>query len=438
MSLHRTFRTFVRQPGVGFTFAVGVLVIFGAIALWSASHPANGKESGLERRPQAQARSGEDLPEPVRSVSRALLDMANLAYEESLGSPLDDGVKQADFALIQAMLRCGIPLEDAVVEKTELRHASGGAYHFQRLRLLVGEDTLPFVTSLHESLRAWAENAALAQSGEEREGPAVDESRAFWVITINDAVTHELVLAHSPADEGPTQKGERKFTRRRGPGVPARVVIVIDDLGEDMRAVRKLASLPFPVTFAIWPHSTNAKQAAQTGHAAGLEILVHQPTEPIKYPEMNPGPRALFVSLSDLEIEARVRESVRRVPHAVGMNNHMGSRFTRNRRAAAAMARPLRDLGFFVLDSVTHPGSVLYAEAKKQGLPVVKRDIFLDVVQTRENVLRQLRKAEKMALVTGSAVVIGHPLPQTLAALSEWDSLRNSEIEYVRLADILK
>jgi polysaccharide deacetylase 2 family uncharacterized protein YibQ len=211
----------------------------------------------------------------------------------------------------------------------------------------------------------------------------------------------------------------------------------MDDLGEDMNAAQLLARLPFPVTFAVWPRSSHARSVAEAGHGAGREIIIHQPTEPMKYPEMHPGAGALFLSLPDAEIEARVRDSLTRVPYAVGMNNHMGSRFTRDRRGVAAMVRPLRDHGFFVLDSMTHPGSILYKEAASLGLPALKRDVFLDAEPSRESVLRQLRNAEKIALISGRAIAIGHPLPATLAALKEWDAQRNAQVELVRLADLL-
>ena len=101
------------------------------------------------------------------------------------------------------------------------------------------------------------------------------------------------------------------------------------------------------------------------------------------------------------------------------------------------MVHPLKEHGFFILDSMTHPGSILYSEAERAGIPNIKRDIFLDAVQSKENVLRQLRKAENIALVTGSAVAIGHPLPATLAGLKEWDALRNTQVDIVRLTDLL-
>jgi len=418
---------YLARPGV-FISVVGVLVLVAAACLWRGMRQP-------EKTPESDPVAALILTaEADGDVKRILSDMVDRAFEEDLGAPLEDGVRQADFALVQAMLRSDILPEEAAVEKVELRHNEAGAYHFQRVRLAVGKDAGLFVAMLEDSLRAWADGAELARS---KSGGG--KGASVWTISVAGVVTHELVLANLPATAGTGTGADApgRIMRRRAPGEAARLVIVIDDLGEDMGAVRTLTRLPFAVTFAVWPRSTHAKRAAEAGHAAGREVIVHQPTEPAQYPEVNPGPGALYVSLSDAEIEARVRDSLTRVPFAVGMNNHMGSRFSRDRRGTAAMVRPLKDHGFFVLDSMTHPGSVLYGEARNAGIPSLKRDIFLDADPSRESVLRQLRKAERIALVTGAAIAIGHPLPGTLAALKEWDAQRNAQVEPARLSDIL-
>lgn len=426
----RNLLRYLARPGV-FIAVVGVLVIIGAAVLWG----------GMSVRPETaaashgQSVSGQDnsgrMDDINPAITRALLSMANLAFEEPFDTYLEDAVKQADFALVQAMLRGNVPLAEAVVERTELRGSDAGPYHFQRIRITVGKDSRPFIAGLEESLRAWAENANVTRSEGTRAGGEL------WTVSVGGIETHELFLVPSPVSLPGTGDGPGRVLRHRASGETARMVIVIDDIGEDMSAVRTLTGLPFPVTLAIWPRSTHARRAAETANAAGLECIVHQPTEPIKYPEMNPGPGALFTSLSDAEIETRVKDSLSRVPYAVGMNNHMGSKFTRDRRAVAAMVRPLRNRRFFVLDSLTHPGSVLYAEAKRQGVPALRRDVFLDSVPGKDFVLKQLYSAERIALVTGRAVAIGHPLPGTLAALKEWEARRDTQIELVRLSDLL-
>lgn len=418
-----------------FIFLVAAIVLIGAALLWRSMRPV--PERPVPHAPQTTV-AGKNAPTMKdATIARALLDMASMAFEEPLAEPLEEGVKQTDFALVQAMLRTDIPPDEAVIEKTELRQDTLGAYHYQRISITVGSDPLPFLTNLYDSLKAWADGAELSQAGSFGEYPV-------WTVSVMGIVTHEVVLRHdsqtvrSGSAGKSAQDGPGRILRRRAPGESARLVIVIDDIGEDMGALRTLLRLPFSVTCAVWPRSTNAKKAAEATHAAGREVLIHQPTEPMKYPEMNPGPGALFVSLPDEKIEDLVRDSLTRVPYAVGMNNHMGSRFTRDSRASAAMVRPLKDAGFFLLDSMTHPGSVLHKEAARHDIPTLKRDIFLDADPSRDNVIRQLRKAEKIALVTGQAIAIGHPLPGTLAALKEWETMRDSHVELVTLSDLLK
>lgn len=429
----RDFLRFLLRPGV-FIAVVGIFVLAAAAVLWQGMSVPSRHLAFERKKPVGRAAFSAALPEsskPDPVITRARLCMANFGFEKVHDARMEAVVKQVDHALLQAMLRCNLPLEEAVAEKTELRHKNTGQYLFQRIRLTVGEDPLPFITSLREALNTWAEGAEVVRAGS---GP-----EALWTINAKGAVTHELVLTSAPhSSPVPETAGKSGgIPGNRLSGEPARFAIVIDDMGEDVSAVRTLARLPFPVTIAVLPRSSRARKVAETGHLAGLEILVHQPAEPRNYPKANPGPNALLVSLPDQEIEARVRDSLTRVPYAVGMNNHMGSRFTSDKRAAAAMLRPLRERGFFALDSLTYPGSVLYAEAARQGIPALRRDVFLDAAPGKAYALRQLQKAEKIALEKGRAVAIGHPFPDTLAALKEWGAMRNAQVELVRLSDLL-
>ncbi len=381
------------------------------------------------------ARNGSDA-----TIMRALVDMAGLPYEESLSAPFEERVKQADYALIQAMLRLSMRPAETVIETSELRHNRGGkdrgAYHFQRLRISVGADPLPFVTALHESLRAWAEQAELAQTAfpEKEGGPAL------WTISIGGVPTHELALVTGKAGRSPAvparDPSPARILRQRRPGEPARMVLVMDDMGQSMPAARQVLALACPVTFAVWPDSGHARETARAAHEAGNEVIVHLPMEPLGYPGVKPGPNALMVGADAASVERTVRAALDKVPYAAGLNNHMGSRFTQDSAGVQAVLRVLREKNLMALDSLTHPASVFYAQASRMGLDALKRDVFLDVTAKKDVVLRQLRAAEKVALLTGQAIAIGHPLPETLAALKEWSRTRNGQVTMVRLADL--
>jgi polysaccharide deacetylase 2 family uncharacterized protein YibQ len=216
------------------------------------------------------------------------------------------------------------------------------------------------------------------------------------------------------------------------------MVIVMDDLGASRPALDQLLALDYPVTFAFWPHGRFTRAGAMEARAAGREVIIHHPMEPLGYPGVKPGPNVLLKGMSPEQIRARLEASLAAVPGAEGLNNHMGSRFTQSVDEVRVVVDFLRERGLFTLDSVTHPDSVFAAEARRMGLTAYRRDIFLDVTPTRAKVLEELRKAEDLALLKGQSVAIGHPLPATLAALKDFASSRRKNIRLVRLQDLDK
>jgi polysaccharide deacetylase 2 family uncharacterized protein YibQ len=75
---------------------------------------------------------------------------------------------------------------------------------------------------------------------------------------------------------------------------------------------------------------------------------------------------------------------------------------------------------------------VAAAEAQKIGLASVSRDVFLDDERTEQAITAQLQTAINLARIQGSAVMIGHPYPQTLAVLErELPKLKAQGIEWI-------
>jgi polysaccharide deacetylase 2 family uncharacterized protein YibQ len=151
---------------------------------------------------------------------------------------------------------------------------------------------------------------------------------------------------------------------------------------------------------------------------------------------VRPGPNVLLTGMAPDRISAVLASSLAAVPYASGLNNHMGSRFTRSVAGVDAVIEFLREHRLFMLDSVTHPESVFAAEGRRLGLENYRRDVFLDVERSRAAVLEALRRAESLALRNGRAVAIGHPLPETLDALERFAETRNKGIRIVRLRDL--
>jgi hypothetical protein len=201
------------------------------------------------------------------------------------------------------------------------------------------------------------------------------------------------------------------------PGTPV-IAIVIDDVGLDQNRSMRAVALKAPLTLAYLPYARDLAAQATAAHAAGHEILVHQPMEPQGHE--NPGPNALTIGMLAGEITIRVSESLDRVPFAVGLNNHMGSRFTRDSGALRPVMAELKRRGMVFLDSRTAPDSVGTVVARVHRVPYAERDVFLDNDASAPAVQARLAETEMIARRTGAAVAIGHPHEGTLDALETW------------------
>lgn len=204
-------------------------------------------------------------------------------------------------------------------------------------------------------------------------------------------------------------------------GVPAagpRIAIVMDDVGFGLDRARRIVDLPEPVTVAVLPAAPDATAAALLAQARGLRVILHMPMEPDGPEQM--GPIGVRRGMAPASMTAMLEKALARVPGAIGVNNHMGSRFTRDAAALTPVLLRIGDHGLFFLDSRTSGESVAYETARALGLPALKRDVFLDHTLDRRDVLARLRETEAAAILNGVAIAIGHPHDVTLETLELW------------------
>ena len=154
------------------------------------------------------------------------------------------------------------------------------------------------------------------------------------------------------------------------------------------------------------------------------EILLHLPCEPEDPAKMlvdhEPDEHFLRVGDPPAALRAALQAALGRVPGAVGVNNHMGSRFTAFRPGMETVLRQFRARGLMFLDSRTTAQSGGEQTAQELGVPSIVRHVFLDDDESLESVRRKLSEAEAVARRQGFVVAIGHPHEATLQALAEW------------------
>ncbi len=223
------------------------------------------------------------------------------------------------------------------------------------------------------------------------------------------------------------------------PATPARPVIavVIDDMGMVQGELKRFAALPAEVTFAFLPYSPNLEYQTRVIRDNGHEMILHLPMEP-KRATANPGPHALLTRLSDGELRQRIAWNMSRFEGFAGINNHMGSRFTEDPRVMRAVMSALKTRNLYFLDSMTTSRSVGVPMAMEFGVPQAQRDIFLDNKRDYDSILKQLRKAERIAERRGHAIAIGHPHRITYQVLRDWvPTLRRKGIRLVALSSLI-
>ncbi len=219
------------------------------------------------------------------------------------------------------------------------------------------------------------------------------------------------------------------------PGRPL-VAIVIDDMGYRQNTGKALLALDLPLSFAFLPFTPFSEELQQEAQARGRDILLHLPLEPMD-PKANPGPGALSTAMDPEAMKARFHEDLQAVPKAIGVNNHMGSRFTANPQAMRTLLALVRTRGLFFLDSVTAADSVAYDLALAMGIQAERRTVFLDNDQNPDKIMAQLDLLVRLAGEHGQAVGIGHPYPATVEALRRYQSQLRTRTEMVGVSRLV-
>jgi polysaccharide deacetylase 2 family uncharacterized protein YibQ len=217
-----------------------------------------------------------------------------------------------------------------------------------------------------------------------------------------------------------------------------KIVLILDDVGFDRQPVAEAVRIDPNLNFSVLPNAPHATEVATQLHQRGFEVLCHLPMEPEHFPRVSPGSGAVLVSMSDDEIARATIANVDGVPYALGVNNHMGSRATADRRVMTSVLGALPEDMYFI-DSRTTPVSVAAAVAHEMSIHSASRDVFLDDIETDAAVRRQLMDLAREADAHGIAIGIGHMYPVTIRVLSaEVPRLRREGWRFIRASQAVR
>ncbi len=230
---------------------------------------------------------------------------------------------------------------------------------------------------------------------------------------------------------------------RRTRGVVAvtgRVAVIIDDLGiKDLSLAERLCAIHQPLTLAILPFQRRTGDVVRLAKRTDTPYILHMPMEP-KSDAVNPGKGALLTGDKEEEVLEKIDNAFRDVDDdAPGLNNHMGSLATENERIMEFLMTYLARHGKFFLDSQTSRQSVAFPLSQKRGVKSALISGYIDVKDDADAIAGRFDTLAAQALDEGSAIILGHDRPNTVAVLErkmpEWEK---NGVTFVPVSELVR
>jgi len=238
-------------------------------------------------------------------------------------------------------------------------------------------------------------------------------------IAVSDPFTgeqHQSGLLYEEFQKAPIEASETPPVNHAGTGI----ALIMDDVGYDLKALKRVLALPFHVAISILPDAPYAEESAKMAHAAGSTVMLHLPMEP-----SNPKYRArmngafLKADMDEAQIKDHFIQALNRVPHVTGVNNHMGSLLTTLKEPMQWVMQVCKQRALFFVDSRTAHNSVAATVAADSGVAWASRRVFLDHTVDDEDLRLAWKSVLKCAKRKGSCIVIAHPHAETLNFLEQ-------------------
>lgn len=221
------------------------------------------------------------------------------------------------------------------------------------------------------------------------------------------------------------------------------VVIIIDDFGNNANGTNEMLKLDVPITAAVMPFMPFSKADAKAAKNANLEVILHLAMEPNQGKKEWLGPRGITCDLESDDVKCILYDALDEIEHAVGINNHMGSKATQDKRIMQSILEVAKEKKLFFVDSKTSPKSIVSETAKNLGVPCFSRDVFLDGTKDINHIRRQVLKLGDVALKKGYAIGIGHVgieggKPTAEAIASAYPILVKKGIRFITVSQLME
>lgn len=193
-----------------------------------------------------------------------------------------------------------------------------------------------------------------------------------------------------------------------------KIALVIGGLGLNAQATRDaIERLPPEVTLSFVPYADGLQGWIDLARAAGHEVLLEIPMEPMDYPQNDPGPYTLLARSPAPETVRRLEWLMARAAGYFGVTNYLGGRFVTSEPGMTAFTDALRRRGLAFVDD----GS---AAGRGDGVPRASAARIVDDQLDGEAIDRQFLALEAAAIRNGQALGSGFAYPITIAQAQRW------------------
>jgi len=231
------------------------------------------------------------------------------------------------------------------------------------------------------------------------------------------AVTHHHMIAAYQQEQQEETPNPQPIGNISGSG--AKIAFIIDDWGQTIANCRYLKEIPEPMAVSILPGLRHTKDVANCAREYNKVAMLHLPLEALHNGDFYPPDYIIKTNMPPSLVNKIVEEDLDQLPSIEGVNNHMGSKATADRPLMTLIFRKIKPRGLFFVDSMTSPHSISAKLAGEMGLAYGRRDVFLDNINTREAIVKQLVALARVARRHGYAVAIGHDRHLTMQVLKD-------------------
>jgi polysaccharide deacetylase 2 family uncharacterized protein YibQ len=200
-----------------------------------------------------------------------------------------------------------------------------------------------------------------------------------------------------------------------------KIVIVLGGMGLNERLTRKaIDQLPGDVTLGFAPYGEKLQEQVNRARAAGHEIMLQVPMEPVGYPGANPGPRTLLADAPAEQNLAALRWHMSRFAGYAGVTNYMGARLLVSEEALRPVMTELRARGLAYLEDASVSLTLSPKVGRQVKLPIERSSLTIDAEATAPAIAEALAQLEQEAARNGLAIGTGSGLDVTIETVAEW------------------